>query len=111
MMTLTSTDISRSAHRPKQHSMQQNDVEHQCENASGTPERATENSEYQKYSNLLFLLQSEPGCVARLCRLVSMAEIDSLLQIIMFTLYGNQDERQQEILLLSVCQVRPTGFL
>ncbi|KAF5017094.1 hypothetical protein F66182_11028 [Fusarium sp. NRRL 66182] len=44
----------------------------------------------QKYGNLLFLLQSEPKHIAHLCRLVSMSEIDSLLQTVMFTIYGNQ---------------------
>lgn len=59
----------------------------------------------QKYGNLLFLLQSEPKHIAHLCRLVSMAEIDSLLQTVMFTLYGNQYESREEHLLLTMFQV------
>src|ERR1043165_4502889 len=59
----------------------------------------------QKYGNLLFLLQSEPRHVAHLCRLVSMSEIDSLLQTVMFTIYGNQYESREEHLLLTMFQV------
>ncbi|KAF2134568.1 Rho GTPase activation protein [Dothidotthia symphoricarpi CBS 119687] len=58
----------------------------------------------QKYGNLLFLLQSEPRHVAHLCRLVSMAEIDALLQTVMFTIYGNQYESREEHLLLTMFQ-------
>lgn len=56
------------------------------------------------YGNLFFLLQSEPKNIAVLCRLVSMAEIDSLLQTVMFTIYGNQYEQREEHLLLSMFQ-------
>ena len=54
--------------------------------------------------NLFFLLQSEPKTIALLCRQVSMAEIDSLLQTVMFTIYGNQYEQREEHLLLSMFQ-------
>ncbi len=58
----------------------------------------------QKYGNLFFLLQSEPRHIAHLCRLVTMAEIDSLLQTVMFTIYGNQYESREEHLLLTMFQ-------
>ena len=58
-----------------------------------------------QYANLFFLLQSEPRHVASLCRLVSLAEIDTLLQTVMFTLYGNQYEQREEHLLLTMFQV------
>jgi Ras GTPase-activating-like protein IQGAP2/3 len=61
---------------------------------------------WQQYSNLFFLLQSEPRHVASLCRLVSLVEIDTLLQTVMFTLYGNQYESREEHLLLTMFQVR-----
>ena len=61
----------------------------------------------QRYGNLMFLLQSEPRHIAHLCRLVSMAEIDSLLQTVMFTIYGNQYESREEHLLLTMFQVGP----
>jgi Ras GTPase-activating-like protein IQGAP2/3 len=65
-----------------------------------------------QYANLFFLLQSEPRHVASLCRLVSLSEIDTLLQTVMFTLYGNQYEQREEHLLLTMFQVsgltRPT---
>lgn len=35
-----------------------------------------------------------------------MAEIDSLLQTVMFTIYGNQYESREEHLLLTMFQVR-----
>lgn len=56
------------------------------------------------YGNLFFLLQSEPKNIAILCRLVSMAEIDSLLQTVMFTIFGNQYEQREEHLLLTMFQ-------
>ncbi|KAA1066218.1 glyceraldehyde-3-phosphate dehydrogenase 1 [Puccinia graminis f. sp. tritici] len=58
----------------------------------------------QQYANLFFLLQSEPRHIAALCRLVSMGEIDTLLQTVMFTLYGNQYENREEHLLLTMFQ-------
>ncbi|KAI9313206.1 Rho GTPase activation protein [Dichotomocladium elegans] len=58
----------------------------------------------QQYGNLFFLLQSEPRHAATLCRLVSLGEIDTLLQTVMFTLYGNQYESREEHLLLSMFQ-------
>lgn len=58
----------------------------------------------QRYGNLLFLLQSEPRHIAHLCRLVTMSEIDSLLQTVMFTIYGNQYESREEHLLLTMFQ-------
>ncbi|GAA5955487.1 hypothetical protein JCM10213_001752, partial [Rhodosporidiobolus nylandii] len=57
-----------------------------------------------QYSNLFFLLQSEPRHIASLCRLVSLSEIDTLLQTVMFTLYGNQYESREEHLLLTMFQ-------
>nr|CAG8562551.1 625_t:CDS:2 [Entrophospora candida] len=58
----------------------------------------------QQYGNLFFLLQTEPGHIATLCRLVSISEIDTLLQTVMFTLYGNQYESREEHLLLTMFQ-------
>ncbi|KAI9831193.1 MAG: glyceraldehyde-3-phosphate dehydrogenase 1 [Phylliscum demangeonii] len=58
----------------------------------------------QRYGNLFFMLQSEPKHIAHLCRLVTMAEIDSLLQTVMFTIYGNQYESREEHLLLTMFQ-------
>jgi len=62
-----------------------------------------------QYANLFFLLQSEPRHVASLCRLVSLSEIDTLLQTVMFTLYGNQYEQREEHLLLTMFQVSTGG--
>ncbi|KAI8074100.1 Rho GTPase activation protein [Gongronella butleri] len=58
----------------------------------------------QQFGNLFFILQSEPRHIATLCRLVSLAEIDTLLQTVMFTLYGNQYESREEHLLLTMFQ-------
>ncbi|CAG8525402.1 3644_t:CDS:10 [Paraglomus brasilianum] len=58
----------------------------------------------QQYGNLFFLLQTEPRHIATLCRLVSLTEIDVLLQTVMFTLYGNQYESREEHLLLTMFQ-------
>lgn len=59
---------------------------------------------FELYGNLFFVLQSEPQNIAKLCRCVSMTEIDALLQTVMFTIYGNQYEQREEHLLLSMFQ-------
>ncbi|KAI9094336.1 Rho GTPase activation protein [Phlyctochytrium arcticum] len=58
----------------------------------------------QLYGNLFFLLQSEPKHIATLARLVTLSEIDTLLQTVMFTIYGNQYDSREEYLLLSMFQ-------
>ncbi|KAI9247304.1 putative ras GTPase-activating protein sar1 [Helicostylum pulchrum] len=65
---------------------------------------STDNRKMQQYGNLFFLLQSEPRYIASLCRLVNLSEIDTLLQTVMFTLYGNQYESREENLLLTMFQ-------
>ena len=60
----------------------------------------------QLYGQLFFLLQTSPEYIAHLTRMVSLKEIDGLLQIVMFTLYGNQYEDREEHLLLSMFEVR-----
>lgn len=84
---------------------QQNEVASHLEDAADLQEGFFPNDEKtQKYGNLLFLLQSEPRHIAHLCRLVTMTEIDSLLQTVMFTIYGNQYESREEHLLLTMFQ-------
>jgi len=84
---------------------EQNEVASHLEDATEMQEGQFPNDDKtQRYGNLLFLLQSEPRHIAHLCRLVSMAEIDSLLQTVMFTIYGNQYESREEHLLLTMFQ-------
>lgn len=84
---------------------EQNEVASHLEDASDLQEGSFPNDDKtQRYGNLLFLLQSEPRHIAHLCRLVTMAEIDSLLQTVMFTIYGNQYESREEHLLLTMFQ-------
>jgi Ras GTPase-activating-like protein IQGAP2/3 len=84
---------------------EQHEVASHLEDATDMQEGFFPNDEKtQKYGNLLFLLQSEPRHIAHLCRLVSMSEIDSLLQTVMFTIYGNQYESREEHLLLTMFQ-------
>lgn len=84
---------------------QQNEVASHLEEASELQEGFFPNDDQtQKYGNLLFLLQAEPRHIAHLCRLVTMTEIDSLLQTVMFTIYGNQYESREEHLLLTMFQ-------
>ncbi|KAI9877313.1 MAG: glyceraldehyde-3-phosphate dehydrogenase 1 [Pleopsidium flavum] len=84
---------------------EQNEVANHLEDAADLQEGFFPNDEKtQIYGNLLFLLQSEPRHIAHLCRLVTMAEIDSLLQTVMFTIYGNQYESREEHLLLTMFQ-------
>lgn len=86
---------------------QQNEVASHLEDATAVEEGFFPNDDKtQKYGNLMFLLQSEPRHIAHLCRLVLMSEIDSLLQTVMFTIYGNQYESREEHLLLTMFQVK-----
>lgn len=85
---------------------EQNEVASHLEDATDIQEGVFPNDDKtQRYGNLMFLLQSEPRHIAHLCRLVSMSEIDSLLQTVMFTIYGNQYESREEHLLLTMFQV------
>ncbi|KAF2718488.1 Rho GTPase activation protein [Polychaeton citri CBS 116435] len=84
---------------------EQNEVASHLDDSTDVSEGAFPNDEKtQRYGNLLFLLQSEPRHIAHLCRLVTMAQIDQLLQTVMFTLYGNQYESREEHLLLTMFQ-------
>ncbi|KAL5392855.1 hypothetical protein DPSP01_000551 [Paraphaeosphaeria sporulosa] len=84
---------------------EQNEVANHLDDATELQEGFFPNDQKtQQYGNLLFLLQSEPRHIAHLCRLVSMAEIDALLQTVMFTIYGNQYESREEHLLLTMFQ-------
>ncbi|KAL0638064.1 RasGAP protein [Maublancomyces gigas] len=84
---------------------QQNEVASHFDESSELQEGTFPNDQKtQQYGNLFFLLQSEPRHIASLCRLVSMSEIDSLLQTVMFTIYGNQYESREEHLLLTMFQ-------
>ncbi len=84
---------------------EQNEVASHLDEAAELQEGSFPNDEKtQKYGNLFFMLQSEPRHIAHLCRLVTMAEIDSLLQTVMFTIYGNQYESREEHLLLTMFQ-------
>jgi Ras GTPase-activating-like protein IQGAP2/3 len=71
--------------------------------ASGT---ALDDRRRQLYGNLFFLLQKETKYIANLTKLLDLAEIDALLQTVMFTIYGNQYDSREEYLLLSMFQVR-----
>ncbi|KAL2312704.1 GTPase-activating protein [Schizosaccharomyces pombe] len=59
----------------------------------------------QLYGALFFLLQSEPAYIASLVRRVKLSNMDALLQIVMFNIYGNQYESREEHLLLSLFQM------
>ncbi|KAI9682730.1 MAG: glyceraldehyde-3-phosphate dehydrogenase 1 [Trizodia sp. TS-e1964] len=84
---------------------EQNEVASHLDDAADIQEGFFPNDDRtQRYGNLLFLLQTEPRHIAHLCRLVTMAEIDSLLQTVMFTIYGNQYESREEHLLLTMFQ-------
>lgn len=60
--------------------------------------------ERESYGQLFYLLQRDTRYIAQLARLVKAGEIDNLLQTVMFTLYGNQYEENEEHLLLSMFQ-------
>ena len=66
--------------------------------------KTLDNRRLNQYGNLFFLLQIEPRHIAGLCKLASLSEIDTLLQTVMFTIYGNQYESREEHLLLTMFQ-------
>lgn len=87
--------------------LQQNEVaSHLEEQDEDDNDHYPDDRKMQQYGNLFFLLQTEPRHIATLCRLVSLSEIDTLLQTVMFTLYGNQYESREEHLLLTMFQVQ-----
>ncbi|EFA78579.1 RasGTPase-activating protein [Heterostelium album PN500] len=61
-------------------------------------------SQRENYGQLFYLLQNNTTYIASLAKLVKVGEIDNLLQTVMFTLYGNQYEENEEHLLLSMFQ-------
>ncbi|KAI8338627.1 Rho GTPase activation protein [Chlamydoabsidia padenii] len=77
---------------------------HLEEQGGGGEDVYPDDRKLQQYGNLFFILQSEPRHIATLCRLVSLSEIDTLLETVMFTLYGNQYESREEHLLLTMFQ-------
>jgi Ras GTPase-activating-like protein IQGAP2/3 len=81
------------------------EVESTFEDTDSSEGTFPDDRKLQQYGNLFFLLQTEPRHIAVLCRLVSLTEIDTLLQTVMFTLYGNQYESREEHLLLTMFQV------
>lgn len=82
----------------------QTEFAHRLEDPEEPKHAVFEDQQLQRYASLFFVLQMEPRHIAMLCRLVSLAEIDSLLQTVMFTLYGNQYEPREEHLLLTMFQ-------
>jgi len=60
--------------------------------------------EGELYGRLFWLLQRKTQYISKLARLIKLGEIDSFLQTVMFTLYGNQYEEEEEHLLLSMFQ-------
>ncbi len=87
--------------------LQQREVAQTLEEIDPSEGTYPDERKMQQYTNLFFLLQAEPRHIASLCRLVSLSEIDTLLQTVMFTLYGNQYESREEHLLLTMFQVGP----
>ncbi|KAG9033361.1 glyceraldehyde-3-phosphate dehydrogenase 1 [Tulasnella sp. JGI-2019a] len=83
---------------------EQREVQDTLEDVDPSEGHFPDDRKLQQYANLFFLLQSEPRHTASLCRLVSLSEIDTLLQTVMFTLYGNQYESREEHLLLTMFQ-------
>ncbi|KAH3767777.1 RasGTPase-activating protein [Pelomyxa schiedti] len=60
--------------------------------------------EAEAYGRLFWLLQRKTQYISKLARLIKLGEIDNFLQTVMFTLFGNQYEEEEEHLLLSMFQ-------
>jgi len=57
---------------------------------------------YERYGRLLYLLRTRTVYLSRLARSIKLGEMDNFLQTVMFTLYGNQYEEDEEHLLLTM---------
>lgn len=65
----------------------------------------------QLYGSLFMLLQSDPSHIANLCMRVPLADIDTLLETVMFSIYGNHfDPREEHLLLVMFQQVLAHHF-
>ncbi|KAH3746301.1 RasGTPase-activating protein [Pelomyxa schiedti] len=60
--------------------------------------------EAEAYGRLFWLLQRKTQYISKVARLIKLGEIDNFLQTVMFTLFGNQYEEEEEHLLLSMFQ-------
>jgi len=60
--------------------------------------------EREHYGRLFHLLQRDTVYISSLARMVKLSDIDNFLQTVMFTLYGNQYDDEEEHLLLSMFQ-------
>lgn len=58
--------------------------------------------EKENYGKLFYILQKDTHYTAKLARLIPLAEIDNLLQTVMFSIYGNHYDEMEEHLLLSM---------
>ena len=76
----------------------------EAEATEGVNSGVLDDKKKQGYGNLFFLLQTEPRLLAHLIRSLTLSEIDTLLQTVMFTLYGNQYDNREEHLLLTMFQ-------
>jgi len=79
---------------------EQQEVANHLDEIDNTVGTIPDDRKRQLYGNLFYMLQSEPKYIASLTRLVTLSEIDTLLQTVMFTIYGNQYESREEHLLL-----------
>lgn len=84
------------------HKISLEEVESHLEDAPHLPTSLKTSHHHGVYGELFLVLQTQPEYIAKLTRLVSQKGIDGLLQIVMFSLYGNQYEDREEHLLLSM---------
>ncbi|XP_065888130.1 uncharacterized protein [Dysidea avara] len=78
------------------------ELENRLEETPPLPGNLQDSFQNQLYGQLFFLLQTNPMYIAKLSREVSLKEIDGLLQLVMFGLYGNHYEDREEFHLLSM---------
>eukprot|EP01128_Nolandella_sp_AFSM9_P002117 TRINITY_DN12502_c0_g1_i1.p1 TRINITY_DN12502_c0_g1~~TRINITY_DN12502_c0_g1_i1.p1 ORF type:complete len:898 (+),score=349.73 TRINITY_DN12502_c0_g1_i1:45-2696(+) len=57
------------------------------------------------YSNLFYLLQTEPKYLARLAYLVDLKKMDEFIETLLLTLYGEAFSQREEFLLLTLFQL------
>ena len=64
---------------------------------------------FQHYSNLFYLLHTEPKYLATLVYLMKADQMESFLDTVILTLYGDAFSPREEYLILKLFQVRKEG--
>lgn len=66
------------------------------------PEIKFSHEKLEEYGRLFYVLQNDIEIVSTLCFHISLSQLDNVVHIVLFTLYGNQYDQREERLLLNL---------